>query len=207
MKKKKILIPVVASMITVLVLSGVSYAYYSAKIKENNKTETVIKSNELNLIFTGTSEITANNMLPGDSFTKTFTVENTSNRTVDFNIYLQNITNEFNDDLVYALNDDTGSVVGETPLPVTNQNKSYLKTKLDIDSNTTKTYTLTVTFKNTDEPQNDYQGKTFKGTLGIDTELITYNIDASEVQYSNENTECTDVSCSLNELYERINGA
>ena len=207
MKKKKILIPVVASMITVLVLSGVSYAYYSAKIKENNKTETVIKSNELNLIFTGTSEITANNMIPGDSFTKTFTVENTSNRTVDFNIYLQNITNEFNDDLVYALNDDTGSVVGETPLPVTNQNKSYLNTKLDIDSNTTKTYTLTVTFKNTDEPQNDYQGKTFKGTLGIDTELITYNIDASEVQYSNENTECTDISCSLNELYERINGA
>ena len=146
-------------------------------------------------------------MIPGDSFTKTFTVENTSNRTVDFNIYLQNITNEFNDDLVYALNDDTGSVVGVTPLPVTNKDKSYLKTKLDIDSNTTKTYTLTVTFKNTEEPQNDYQGKTFKGTLGIDTELITYDIDASEVQYSNENTECTDISCSLNELYERINGA
>ena len=207
MKNKKLLIPLIASLVTVLVLSGVSYAYYSAKIKENNRTETVIKSNELNLIFTGTKEITANNMIPGDSFTKTFTVENTSNRTVDFNIYLQNITNEFNDDLVYSLNDDTGSVVGETPLPVTNQNKSYLKTKLDIDSNTTKTYTLTVTFKNTDEPQNDYQGKTFKGTLGIDTELITYNIDASEVQYSNENTECTDISCSLNELYERINGA
>ena len=207
MKNKKLLIPVIASLVTVLVLSGVSYAYYSAKIKENNRTETVIKSNELNLIFTGTNEITANNMIPGDSFTKTFTVENTSNRTVDFNIYLQNITNEFNDDLVYSLNDDTGSVVGETPLPVTNQNKSYLKTKLDIDSNTTKTYTLTVTFKNTDEPQNDYQGKTFKGTLGIDTELITYNIDANEVQYSNENTECTDISCSLNELYERINGA
>ena len=207
MKKKKLLIPVVASMITVLILSGASYAYYSAKIKENNKTETIIKSNELNLIFTGTNEINANNMIPGDSFTKTFTVENTSNRTVDFNIYLQNITNEFNDDLVYVLKDETGSVVGETPLPVTNQNKSYLKTKLDIESNTTKTYTLTVTFKNTDEPQNDYQGKTFKGTLGIDTELVTYSIDASEVQYSNENTECTDISCSLNELYERINGA
>ena len=206
MKKKKLLIPVVASLVTVLVLSGVSYAYYSAKIKENNKTETVIKSNELNLIFTGTNEINANNMIPGDSFTKTFTIENTSNRTVDFNIYLQNITNEFNDDLVYVLKDDTGSVVGETPLPVTNQNKSYLKTKLDIESNTTKTYTLTVTFKNTDEPQNDYQGKTFKGTLGIDTELVTYSVDASEVQYSNENTECTDISCSLNELYAKING-
>ena len=84
--KKKVIIPVIASLVTVLVLSGVSYAFYSAKIKENNKTETVIKSNELNLIFTGTNEITANNMIPGDSFTKTFTVENTSNRAVDYNI-------------------------------------------------------------------------------------------------------------------------
>ena len=61
--KKKVIIPVIASIITVLILSGVSYAYYSAKIKENNKTETILKSNELNLIFTGTKEITANNMI------------------------------------------------------------------------------------------------------------------------------------------------
>ena len=173
MKKKKLLIPVVASLVTVLVLSGVSYAYYSAKIKENNKTETVIKSNELNLIFTGTNEINANNMIPGDSFTKTFTVENKSNRAVDYNIYLQNITNEFNEDLVYTLEDTTGSVISETPLPVTNKDKSYLKTEISIEANTKKTYTLKITFKNTNEPQNDYQGKTFKGTLGIDTKKVS----------------------------------
>ena len=172
MKKKKVLIPVVAGLVTVLILSGVSYAYFSAKIKENNKTETVLKSNELNLIFTGTNEITANNMIPGDSFTKTFTVENTSNRAVDYNIYMENITNEFNEDLVYTLEDTTGSVIGETPLPVTNKDKSYLKTGISIEANTIKTYTLKITFKNTNEPQNDYQGKTFKGTLGIDTKKI-----------------------------------
>ena len=172
MKNKKVLIPVIASLVTVLVLSGVSYAYYSAKIKENNKTETVIKSNELNLIFTGTNEITANNMIPGDSFTKAFTVENTSNRAVDYNIYMENITNEFNEDLVYTLEDETGSVIGETPLPVTNKDKTYLKTGISIEAKTTKTYTLKITFKNTDEPQNDYQGKTFKGTLGVDTKKI-----------------------------------
>ena len=171
--KKKVIIPVIASLVTVLVLGGVSYAYYSAKIKENNKTETVIKSNELNLIFTGTNEITANNMIPGDSFTKTFTVENTSNRAVDYNIYMENITNEFNEELVYTLEDETGSVIGETPLPVTNKDKSYLKTTISIEAKTTKTYTLKITFKNTDEPQNDYQGKTFKGTLGVDTKKIS----------------------------------
>ena len=170
--KKKVIIPVIASLVTVIVLSGVSYAYFSAKIKENNKTETVIKSNELNLIFTGIKEITANNMIPGDSFTKTFTVENKSNRAVDYNIYMENITNEFNEDLVYTLEDTTGSVIGETPLPVTNKDKTYLKTGISIDANTIKTYTLKITFKNTDEPQNDYQGKTFKGTLGIDTKRI-----------------------------------
>ncbi len=170
--KKKVIIPVIASIITVLILSGVSYAYYSAKIKENNKTETILKSNELNLIFTGTKEITANNMIPGDSFTKTFTVENTSNRAVDYNIYMENIINEFNEDLVYTLEDTTGSVIDETPLPVTNKDKSYLKTGISIEANTIKTYTLKITFKNTDEPQNDYQGKTFKGTLGIDTKKI-----------------------------------
>ena len=170
--KKKVIIPVIASIITVLILSGVSYAYYSAKIKENNPTETILKSNELNLIFTGTKEITANNMIPGDSFTKTFTVENTSNRAVDYNIYMENIINEFNEDLVYTLEDTTGSVIDETPLPVTNKDKSYLKTGISIEANTIKTYTLKITFKNTDEPQNDYQGKTFKGTLGIDTKRI-----------------------------------
>ena len=73
MKKKKLLIPVIASIITVLILSGVSYAFYSARIKENNKTETVIKTNELTIKYTGTQEINVDNIVPGDSMAKTFT--------------------------------------------------------------------------------------------------------------------------------------
>ena len=172
MNKKKMIIPIVASILTLVILTGVSYAYFNAKITENNKTKTIIKSNELGLTFTGVSEITANSMIPGDSFTKTFTVENTSNRAVDYNIYMENITNEFNEDLVYTLEDETGSVISETPLPVTNKDKTYLKTKVSIEAKTTKTYTLKIIFKNTDEPQNDYQGKTFKATLGVDTKKI-----------------------------------
>ena len=172
MKKKKLLIPVIASLVTVLVLSGVSYAYFSAKIKENNKTETVLKSNELNLIFNGVKEINAPSMIPGDSFAKTFTVENKSNRAVDYNIYLQNITNEFDKDLVYTLNDGDTNIVSERRLPVTNTNKSYLKAGISIDAKATKTYTLKIEYKYSNEDQSAYQGATFKGTLGIDTERI-----------------------------------
>ena len=174
MNKKKMVIPIVASILTLVILTGVSYAYFNAKITENNKTETVIKSNELGLTFTGVSEINANSMIPGDSFTKTFSVENTSNRAVTYNIYMQNITNEFNEDLVYKLSDDNGVVVSEKSLPTTNTGKIYLKTNIEIESGVTKNYTLKIEYKYLDTPQNDYQGKTFNSTLGIDTEQIVY---------------------------------
>ncbi len=167
MKSKKVLIPVIASLVTVLVLSGVSYAFYSAKIKENNKTETVIKSNVLGLEYTGVTDINVEDIVPGDSFTKTFTVKNTSNREVNYNIYMENITNEFNEDLVYTLTDENGEVVEETKLPETSD-KSYLKTNVTIDANKTKTYTLKIEFKYTNEDQSALQGKTFKATVGID---------------------------------------
>ena len=194
MNKKKILIPVIASILTLGILTGVSYSYFSAKITENNKTETIMKSNELGLTFTGVSEITASSMIPGDSFTKTFSVENTSNRAVTYNIYMQNITNEFNEDLVYTLIDDNGEVVAETALPATNTEKSYLKTNVEIESGVTKNYTLKIEYKYLDTPQNDYQGKTFNATLGIDTEQIQLGVNLYNMIKENASNETIDFS-------------
>jgi hypothetical protein len=171
--KKKIIISTSIVLVTLALLIGVSYAYYSANVKKINETKTVIKANELNLIFTGTSEINAENIIPGDSFTKTFTVENTSNRAVTYNIYLENITNEFNEDLVYTLIDEDGIVIKEEVLPSTNENKNYLITDVSIDSKETKTYTMKVEFKYSDKNQNTNQNKGFKATLGIDTTPVT----------------------------------
>ena len=169
MKNKKIVLTVLGILIVLLSVIGVTYAFFSAKIKENNKTETVIKTNELNIVFTGTQEINCSNIIPGDSCIKKFTVENISNVPVEYNIYMVGITNEFNEDLVYTLEDETGSVVGETPLPVTNKDKSYLKTGINIEAKTKKTYTMKILYKYLETSQDEYQGKSFKGTLGIDT--------------------------------------
>ena len=194
MNKKKVIVPIVAGVATLGILTGVSYAYFSAKITENNKTETIMKSNELGLTFTGVSEITASSMIPGDSFTKTFSVENTSNRAVTYNIYMQNITNEFNEDLVYTLIDDNGEVVAETALPATNTEKSYLKTNVEIESGVTKNYTLKIEYKYLDTPQNDYQGKTFNATLGIDTEQIQLGVNLYNMIKENASNETIDFS-------------
>ena len=112
MTKKKVAIIASIVIAVILLIAGVSYAYYSATVTENNKTETVIKTDKLTLVFTGTNEITTgDNMIPGDSFTKTFTVENTSDVDTKYNIYMENVTNEFNEDLVYVLSDEDGVVV------------------------------------------------------------------------------------------------
>ena len=87
MTKKKVAIIASIVIAVILLIAGVSYAYYSANVKEVNKTETVIKTNELTIVYTGTEEINVSGIVPGDSFTKKFTVENTSNVPVTYNIY------------------------------------------------------------------------------------------------------------------------
>ena len=178
--QRKIILPILAGLITLMILVGVSYAFYSANVKNFNQTETVIKTKQLSLIYTGGQEINAENIIPGDSFTKIFTVENTSDSVVTYNIYMESITNEFNEDLVYTLTDDTGVVVSETIMPVTNSGKSYLLTDIEIAKDEIKSYTLTVKYKYLEDVnQNAYQGAIFKATLGVDTDKVLANVDLS----------------------------
>ena len=199
MKNKKLLIPVIASIITVLILSGVSYAFYSARIKENNKTETVIKTNELTIKYTGTQEINVDNIVPGDSMTKTFTVENTSNVPVTYNIYLENITNEFNEDLVYSLKEENNEIIKEEVLPASSDKKSYLITDVEIKSQEVKQYEMTIEFKYSDKDQNKLQGKKFNATLGIDTtpvkivKVVNEKIDIDKLNSGEEVTKTFNV--------------
>ncbi|MBO5138960.1 MAG: hypothetical protein J6B89_04940 [Bacilli bacterium] len=169
MNKKKIAIITSVIVLLILAIIGASYAFYSATVKENNKTQTVIKTNELTIVYTGTEEINVSDIVPGDSFTKKFTVENTSNIPVTYNIYIEGITNEFNEALVYTLKDKDGEVIAEEVLPSTNAEKTYLITDIEIDSSELKEYEMTIEFKYSDEDQNKLQGKSFNATLGIDT--------------------------------------
>ena len=179
MNQKKTKLYLIGIIIVALVVGIISftYAFYSANVKTTNQTQTVIKAAELNLIFTGTNEIVAESIIPGDSFTKTFTVENTADAAATYNIYLEEITNGFNNDLVYILLDENGTVVEEKPLPKTTEGKVYIQTDINIDGKQKKEYTLKVEYKYLEDvDQSENAGAEFSGTFGIDTKKLDLEI-------------------------------
>ena len=179
MKKRNIFLIVVVCLLIITTYLSISYSFFKARITKINGTETKAKTNELDLIYTGIKEIESPNMIPGDSFEKEFTVENKSNRAVEYNIYMENTTNEFNDDLVYKIvetdeeGNELGILVDENKLPNTKEGKTYLKVKIPIESAPKiQYYKLVVEYKYLEnQVQNMYQGSSFKGTVGIDTEI------------------------------------
>ena len=104
-KKNTVLLTVIAVETLLVAVVGATFAYFSANVTENNKTETTLKSAELGITFTGTQEITADGIMPGWNADKVFTVENTSDYDMTFDINFTNSVNNFTraSDLTYSI--------------------------------------------------------------------------------------------------------
>lgn len=104
-KKNTVLLTVIAVATLLVAVVGATFAYFSANITENNKTQTVLKSAELGITFTGTQEVTAEAIEPGWTADKVFTVENTSDYDMTFDINFTNTVNNFvaTQDLTYSV--------------------------------------------------------------------------------------------------------
>ena len=152
-------------------MMGISYSYYKLGAKVVNKTQTSIETKKLGLTYTGSGYLEVNNIIPGDRVVRTFQLENTSNIGILYNIYMDNITNEFGDDLVYKITDDANNIiVPEQPLPATNDGKVYLKQNININiAPAVHKYILTIDYLyDPNNPQDDYQGKVFLASIGFD---------------------------------------
>ena len=85
MKDKKTYIILGISILFIAI--GISYAYFSLNVIGNDTAKNNrIVTGSLELTFTDTSEISLNNMLPGDSVTKTIKVSNTGTKEVAYNV-------------------------------------------------------------------------------------------------------------------------
>ena len=169
MKNKKIIIlSIVGVLMLVSIVVATSYAYFVANVSGNKDTNNVVVTNGvMSLEYTDGDEITLANAVPGNSVTKTFTVKNTGNVSTNYTIYFSELSNKFVDktDLVYTLtSSDGGKNVAQTQVPSTNE---AMVSNYSIDAGKTHTYSLTITFLDKDENQDDNQGVSFSTEVSI----------------------------------------
>ena len=173
MDKKKVFVVLVSAFVIMICLTYQgTYSYFTATVegtgnRENNESTGQTDTLE-NLILSEGSNVVSNAMIPGDSVTYRFTVQNPNNIDVCFNLLWSNTSNTFinQKDLVVKLEKSDGTVlVNNKQFPATNSGTTELLLGSSIKANTTETYTLTVTYLNTDEDQTADMDKSFSGTI------------------------------------------
>ena len=168
-KKPNIIAIIGAIVLLVLAVVGLSYAFFSAFIK-NGETATSIEGTgaNLSLVYTdGKSVITSSNIMPGWSATKTFTVTNNGEADTYYKLNISNITNEFVEGgLTFSIaSADGGTSVAEQAVGTTTRT---ISPSITIAEGATHTYTVTAKYINLNTDQTPDLGKSFSYTIGIE---------------------------------------
>ncbi len=169
--KKTYIVVASAIMILFCLMYSVSYAYFSVKVTNDfngsNKGSTVIGSDTVkDIIISDGTKVTSQNMLPGDTVTSNFTVQNQKDESTCLDLVWTDVLNEFTrkQDLVFTLKEENGKTLLENiEFPSTN-NQTIIE-GLSIPAKTTKKYILTVTYKNVNEDQTTDMTKKFHATI------------------------------------------
>ena len=190
-RKQRIIVSVTGIFLVLLILVGLTYAYFLTKIKgnENNKSISVTTANLL-LEYADVNDelITDSAVEPGKTWTKTFVATNKGNKTVTYGVALENVVNtlERKEDLVYTLEckqySKTGFSIDKTNKTVTGTisgtcNSVTTETTFpsigtilvqnDIADDKAQVYTLLVRYKETNTDQSVDMNKTFSAKANI----------------------------------------
>ena len=191
-KYVKLLILVAAFLILSL-SSLASYAYFTAKVTGNEEaTKMVITSGHMEVEFdVGNVITTGENMLPGETITKTFNVTNTGDVDATYNIYLNEVFNTFvnKDELVYELTDENGVVISQREVPSTS---GAIKTNVTLEVAESHYYELTITFLNKEFNQDENKGALFTSKIELE-EGINYTTKDMTVYYFTDDRNTADI--------------
>lgn len=197
---RKILLLIDGSLLALSVLLGLGYTYYVANIKYVNHTETVILSDMINLNTEDTKEISIIGNLE-NNYEKKFSIENLSDKKTNYNILLNNIYNDYENDLVYELYEGENLVISQTIAPKTGSN-SYIKLNIDLDAAQKKEYKLVFYIVNRNSVDVSlYQTKKFNAILEINSLTINSEIKTA-TNYILANNIITDDVNSPNGLFK-----
>ena len=187
-RRQKIIVSVTGIFLVLLILVGLTYAYFLTKINGNTNDKSIsvttanliLKYDDINDIL-----ISENAVEPGKSWVKTFSATNKGNKAVTYGVALENLVNtlERTEDLVYTLEckqylkngytvtdkvpsgtiSGTCNGVEETEFPTL----SSIIVQNTIDDDKVQAYTLTVTYKEANTNQSVDMGKQFSAKVNI----------------------------------------
>ena len=170
--QKKQTILVVASLLLVVVLS-VTLAYFTAQIIGKGK-DVLVTSADLKIVFTDTDgNIEGNDITPGWSNSKTFTVKNESNGTYKYDIIIKDLVNTFKTYkyLMYKITSTDGgyNMTDYSYLPKASIKEDVaLAYEVSIDKGKTHTYTIEIKYVNDESvDQSIDMGQSLSGTIYI----------------------------------------
>ena len=207
--KKNVLLSVIGVLLVLGI--GVSFAYFVSQtlVSGDGASVTAEPGDMIKVTYdAGDAPLSGNNLMPGDSTSKDFTVTVTPTETekeATYAIFLNITENTFvkcddtnyNDltnmctkdaqELTYTIKDkDSGSTLASGDLTgVTGKVKLLTETKT-VETETTFNYTITITFVDTGADQNHNQNKTFNGDVGV--EFTTTAKDVILANYSTVKT-------------------
>ena len=169
--QKKQTILVVASLLVVVL--SVTLAYFTAQIIGEGKNISVT-STDLKIVFTDTDgNIEGNDITPGWSNSKTFTVKNESNGTYKYDIIIKDLVNTFKTYkyLQYKITSTDGgyNMTDYSYLPKSNTKEDVaLAYEVSIDKGKTHTYTIEIKYVNDESvDQSIDMGQSLSGTIYI----------------------------------------
>ena len=169
MKSKKYMVYMVVVILIVCV--GVTYAYYKDEIIGSRK-HLSISSKEIRILFTDDMTLASNDITPGWSEAKTFSVKNESKEIFNYNIVLKGLVNTFETVgfLQYKITSSNGyNMEGYINIPKSETAKDItVAYDIDIDPGITQEYKIEFIYHNSETvDQSEDMGKTFTGTLAI----------------------------------------
>ena len=184
-KSIKIKIIAVTSLLLLMGVFGVSYAYFTVQVTGNQNASSIdTTAARLSLIYTDVQIIMGEYEQPGWTDTKVLTVENNGTDTVSYALKWRELENTVtNNELVISAtcSSTSGSCsnIPETVVPYsqTEITNVYVYGPVSIAPGVKHTYTLTAHFKETGSNQNYNQNKYFNGTLNVDVDSANYSED------------------------------
>ncbi len=166
MKKQYLIIGVVSILILTV---SVSLGYWMAYI-EGNGAPIDLTAQDLKITFDGNGNIEANNIEPGWTYKKTFTVTSETNETYEYKIIIKDLINTFKTDyLKYKITSSHGYTMDKFEvLPKSETAKKISLTgNIKIEPSEVQEYTIEFIYETTTEDQSEDMGATLSGTLFI----------------------------------------